>query len=531
MPIETKTREELEAIARGAMAAFISEADTSKGSDYDISAKMNAALAQSAQRSAAHVALQIFPKTADDDFILLHAQERGTQKQAATAAVGRVLITAASGTPTQPATSALTHTDGTAYSTDGGATVALPAFSGKQAIDGSTTTRILITPDTSGMAVGDPFIVNGETRAIAEVLTAISAIDVDGPPLSTAPGTGDAVAAKLGVIVAITATTTGAATNKEVGETLTLTVPDTTIVAATVVLELSGGGDEESYAELASRLEDHFAAPPGGGNAAQIREWARTTPGVRLADAIVYPNFRGLGSVDIIPIGVASCRLVGGIVCSVIAEYVRSKLFGVVDVKVLPFTYTVLESAMPVTVVVPVGSGADWSGAFTIGASSTTLRLRVTTDPRTTIEIGDRVLLTLKPGWRWRTYVREVTGTGYDGAYFIDISEELPIAPVSGDPSVIPGFAQAQEILDALEAVYDGLGPGATRTLSNAATFERVPSPGEAWPDILREGAIGRAVLGIAGTIDFSVGSLVVTTPEVQEVVRPGKITLTVTEG
>ena len=69
-------------------------------------------------------------------------------------------------------------------------------------------------------------------------------------------------------------------------------------VHGNATLTVSGGTDIESYDSLLERLLEYMRDPPGGGNAADYRRWAKEVDGV--ADATVYPLRQGPGTVDIV---------------------------------------------------------------------------------------------------------------------------------------------------------------------------------------------------------------------------------------
>lgn len=534
MPIKTNTREELEAIARGAISAFIDGADTSEGSDYDISARMNASVAHAAQRSAVHAAAQIFPKGADADFLILHAQERGTSKIPAAKARGIVLLTATGGTPAQTLGSTLSAADGSQFITTSSDACSIALWIGKTTGDGCTASRIMVRASTAGMVAGDIVKINGESRPIKEVLTSIGAIDLDGPPLTQAPAAGVTISADLGSVVSIEAVVAGSASNKEQGSTLTLAAPVSLMNAAALVLNCSGGGEEETDAELASRLMDMMANPPGSGNLGQIREVARTTPGIRIADAVVYAGLRGLGTVDVIPIGLSGARLAGQWVCDAIAAQLASVMPPVLvgGLLVGPFTYTSTAYNVTLGVVTEPGRGPDWSGSFQPQDASTKSHVILSTDPRATLSPGMRVVFRMKRGWRYRSYVRTLVGVGWDGALgYVDIDKELPDAPASTDPTMLPGSPLAEDVIAAFEATFDELGPSAYQVSGGQIVYERFPSPGVAWLDRLLPGSFSKHVLVLDGVLDLTVGGVTSTVqPDVQQVATPGLLTMTFTE-
>jgi uncharacterized phage protein gp47/JayE len=69
------------------------------------------------------------------------------------------------------------------------------------------------------------------------------------------------------------------------------------IIPAVLLLQMSGGVDDESLASLLTRVLDHLRQPPAGGNKYDYPRWALDVPGVTAA--YIYPTRRGVGSVDL----------------------------------------------------------------------------------------------------------------------------------------------------------------------------------------------------------------------------------------
>lgn len=68
--------------------------------------------------------------------------------------------------------------------------------------------------------------------------------------------------------------------------------------AATAKTAFTGGTDREKDSALLARLLDVIRQPPAGGKKNDYRQWALGVSGV--ADCIVYPTRRGLGTVDLV---------------------------------------------------------------------------------------------------------------------------------------------------------------------------------------------------------------------------------------
>ena len=93
------------------------------------------------------------------------------------------------------------------------------------------------------------------------------------------------------------ATSTGEATNLAAGETLTVTSPPAGISSmAEAPAAWTGGGDEETDAELLARHLWILRHPPAGGNKYDYITWAMSAAGVY--QAYHFPRRRGLGTAD-----------------------------------------------------------------------------------------------------------------------------------------------------------------------------------------------------------------------------------------
>ncbi|HET6606752.1 MAG TPA: baseplate J/gp47 family protein [Rhodopila sp.] len=98
------------------------------------------------------------------------------------------------------------------------------------------------------------------------------------------------------VTVPITCTTTGSAGNLAAGTSLTVASPVPGIAGSSgLVVQLTGGADQETFSAFKTRALQAYAAPPQGGDLADYVEWALAVPGVTRAWAL--PNGAGAGTV------------------------------------------------------------------------------------------------------------------------------------------------------------------------------------------------------------------------------------------
>ncbi|WP_175892396.1 baseplate J/gp47 family protein [Burkholderia cepacia] len=95
------------------------EADVGSDSDYFVRASAVGSAVEGLYQHQLWVAKQIFPDTADDDYVILHARLRGIYRKAARASSGSGVVTGAVGTDVASGLSAK-YQDGTVYTTTTG---------------------------------------------------------------------------------------------------------------------------------------------------------------------------------------------------------------------------------------------------------------------------------------------------------------------------------------------------------------------------------------------------------------------------
>ncbi|WP_028498317.1 baseplate J/gp47 family protein [Microvirgula aerodenitrificans] len=202
------------------------DADTSPDSDYFIRATSVASAVEGLYQHQAWTVRQLFPDTADTEYLERHAALRQIFRRPATAASGLIRFTGASSAPI-PAALMLSHPDGRQYETQ-----------------------------------------------------ADGVIGEDGT-----------------AVIAVTASSAGTASRLAAGTALTLRTTPVSIDSTAVVVEMLGGTETETDAELLDRLLELIRRPPAGGNKYDFRRWAMEVAGV--SAAYVYPLRRGVGTVDI----------------------------------------------------------------------------------------------------------------------------------------------------------------------------------------------------------------------------------------
>lgn len=490
MALTTYTLDELRDILLAHLRGRLPGANTAPLSEYWHLATILAIVANGNQAQALYLAEQVLPTTAERAFLDAHARTRGIDRAPATASLGKALLTGTAVGPTIAIGSVLTHASGKTYQTTSLGQLALPGWAGSKAVaPGTTLQRMVVSPDATGMAVDDTIVVGGQTRTIAAVLPETGTpIAVDFYlPLATLPSVGDAITGKIADVVEVLADVAGADGNLPAGDTLTLSSPPTNVDATATVLELSGGGDIETDAELRARVLAFMSERPGSGNRAHYREWARETPGVRLADAFVYPAYRGLGSVDVVPFGVSGTRQTGSAVNARIQAEIVAQASEHDDALVRQIV-----NSSPLAVSIQVrphpGYEPDWSGSYTThGTQASASQVKLTAVPDA-IELGDRVLVkagTSAPRLYQRTVIGKLAGE------ILVLDEALPVAPTASE-SLVAGGPLVDPILEAIESLFDAFGPG------DSSPPSRWPGT-DVWPATLRHALVIDTLMDLGG--------------------------------
>lgn len=506
MAFTTKTYDEILDLTRAMLRNRIPEADMSDGSDYDLLCRMVAAVFVGNTEGARYLLRQIFPVTAEGDFLELHAALRGIVRAVAATAVGKAILTGTATLITQPAGSGLTHGSGATYTTDAAAQTALSAASGKTCSFDCGRERLFVLPDLSDVNVGDVFTIDGNVVAVKATVPAVGAIEVF-PRLPSAPAQGTAITATIGVVVNVTCNESGSGGNRDPSDTLTVDSPATTgiddINPTCVVAEMGGGGDEETDAELRERIRAFMSLRPASGNVAHFRAWARETEDVRLADAFVYPNFRGLSAVDVVTMGVAGARQTSTLANAKVTTKLEAEKHFSDDVLVRQLGLASTPTDVSLSITPLADFEPDWTGSFTEGGgTSTTTRVYLTASAIGTIAPGDRVLVKVVINGFDRLRQRAVADVQQSGSvYWLELEEALEAVPVGGQ-TIRPGGPLAQGAIDAVEATFDALGPGDT------SPSTRHPGPSEAWEPVLRRSRLIAATQGLTGA-----DSIVLNTP------------------
>lgn len=523
MPFDAKTYEQLVELEKDEYRARIRDEDgngpdLSVGSDYDIEARVHAVAVFGNQAHAKYLARQILPSDADADFLVKHASIRGVEKGQPAAASGRVHIGLDGGTPPliQASGSLITSLEGREYTLTEAATVALPSWSGKTVRDGMTLTRVQVSPDVSGMERGHRMSISGVERTIVRVLPSIQSVEVDPPFTTTYPNT-TAITAVAGGFAKVAASESGASTNQDPGTQGTLSSPTSGLSSSVEFVEMTGGKDEQSQDSLKQDVLDVMAVRPGSGNLEGWRRWTIEVPGVGIAEAFVYPNLRGLGTLTIIPFGATDARQVGSERHTEILNYLQDQHAFDDDVELLQFSYV----GLPQTMALTVKPGTGYEPDADLGLSpqtlhgstaSTTTRLQMlNAADLDSWQVGDRIVVPITVSGLPKTEQRVIQDIDNAGAgdYRIDLTTALSAAPAVSE-SIYAGGPLYSTIETALTTYFGALGPGdtdpPTRWPASIDTFQG---------DILRAEAI-KTIQAVTGVRDHTI-----TTPAANVVTPP----------
>jgi len=492
----------------------IPDAQLGEGEPYWVLAQVLTTGTWSVFQPMAYVARQIFPTTADQEFIERHGSSRKIPRKAAGPASGPVLIVGPSAGAAQPAVT-LTDPSGSTFTMQAGVTLALAAWPTKQ-VAGFDPTRPdrFIVDDPTGLAVGDVFALGGALYVVRD-LPGGSAVIVYGPVLAANP-VGLPLTPYPGAIATVVADVAGVAGNQVPRTALVLSAPAAGIATDAYALRVSGGADIESLAAWAARMEDVDAEYPAGGNRSQIRGWTLglSTKEERDAGAVKdyalgversfgYPLFRGLGTADWIIQGARGARHLSSTKIAAEQNYIAPATptsmnpgqvaMGGADLLISDFT------DQPQDVILTIFGGPDyppdWAGGpFTVDVGTTTTRVNTTTSPIGVIPSGGRVTV-LVDNLPTTAYVSSVDAAGFN------LKTTLTAAPPAGT-EVVPGSALVEPVRDAILDMMDLLGPGDTIPPT------RFPAPDTVNPCELSIPLIDKTVMSV-----FGVRTLVVTSP------------------
>ena len=513
MPLETLELNELVDLVKAEIRRLYPSANVADFTDWALEAEILARLFLGNQQQALHALRSRFARTCPDDELDALAAAYGTRRQPASKFTGFVIATSvvAAAAETVPTGLVARSEDGTEFITTSSGTTAFTAFSPALTVgEGSSRERLTVSPGISQLSDGEVIQLDADFggvasyHAVRDLLSETSAIDV-WPSLRVDLSVGDSVIPAWGCVVAIEAVEAGAEGLR--GPWTKLTWDPSTKPADldddAIVCLLSGGGALESNDELRARLVALESGAQGVGTLADYVRWAMNTPDIRVARAFAFPNLVQQGVITVVCQGVSGSRELGPDAIDAIQDYVETQMPAVgasLDVRNASYAY---ELDIEVLITPRIGAEPDWTtgsnpSRFEIDTGSTTTRVELTSDPSSTIDVGDRVLIPSEVGGRKKTVQRTVTAVDSTG---FEVGEAVEAAPASGD-YVYSGGPIAEEVLAAIESLLDDLGPG---VFTSGVEFVRFPGSSVTAPGSLRNGRAVAACMAVEGVEDVDV--------------------------
>lgn len=505
-------RDELEERARNLLRTRRRGIDVTRFSDYDLWARILAALAWGEQKRAEGLLLLLDPRRAFGGYLEAFARDAGIGREitevgaGATYASGKVILlaTPGSGPLLQPADSILRHRDGTEFTLDMNATTSAAVDKTLYAGHLSSRSRIyqghLGDGPTSALA-GEVYLAmaTGEYAAVknADNHAALSRHLVDWYiPLDRDPALHDAYVLQQGVVASVTATKPGARGNKESKDTLTVVSPTGGVLAEAFVVSIGGGRNAMTPAELQDAVGAITSTRAPMGTLEEIRQVALACPDVLLSECFVAPAVDGLSSYALLPVR-PDGAFVGAADRAALLSYVSAR-FSPVDRFTAVSVYEELDTRFDVlTVQVSEIYRPDWQlpdeSEVGITIADATVDA-VTIEVDAPIAVGDRVIITERSGSAFLVVRRVVESVAAEPAgSVLMLDAPLPYPPTAGEAVLTPGGALAEGIVEALYAAYAARGPSA-----GGGGQVRYPAAGTSdEPD-----AIASAVSRLEGVLD-----------------------------
>jgi len=286
---------------------------------------------------------------------------------------------------------------------------------------------------------------------------------------------------------------TGSATNKEDGETLSFETPPAGIETEAILQNtLAGGCDEETDAELLARVLHAIQTPPAGGRFSDYWAWAMEVGGVDSAyvygpSSVAPDGRRGLGTVDvaILAEGTASARIPSTSLQTLVRDNIDAKRPCPADAGVLIPVKN--EQEIDITIEVHHAYDWDWRGSQTNQSelvdtwTAGTLTLKWQGTRPTDLAVNDRIFL--------NGQILTVKSLASATETVLDVAPD--IEPQHDDP-IYPAGPCSAAILQGLKDYIDSLGPA--RGLG--------ADPDQVWDDELRLSKIFDVVMDIEGVKD-----------------------------
>ncbi len=365
----------------------------------------------------------------------------------------------------------------------------------------------------------------GATKWIGQVdLTGTGGLVGIAPGVVMASGSGvqyittAACFVSLGVTqhVAAEAVEAGTAANLPDATPLTLVAPPGGVSPDSVIhTTTTDAVDVEADEDYRERVLNATRNRPASGNAAHVMEWALSVDGV--GTAFVYPRWFGLCTFAVVPLGPPGSRVSGvtpSLIAAVEAAIEEERPSGHTQYVYAP---TAVATDVALTVTPMTGYSPDWVGTLTTAAGTTATSIVTTANPATVgLVAGMRVVIEV--GAFSIGEERIVDTVNALGFTVTEAFSAVPAVPTT----VYPGGLLWQPIRDAMEALFDTLGPARS---SAPGTSERMPLPRTSWHSELYLSDIFRAADGVEGVLGVGI-----TAPaaDIDPTSAPGSIVLSI---
>jgi len=339
--------------------------------------------------------------------------------------------------------------------------------------------------------------------------------------------TGANIAIATGAKVELVAVSTGKATNVDPSTVLTWDSAAIGSLVSTCTVDadgFTGGFDADADEQLRARLIDTLSNPAGGGNVAQVRQWAEDASSA-VERAFCYAGVRGAGTYDVALVAAGGDRTVPGATVTAIDAVLAAKHPGHADVNtttISPERVDVILSATMPTPASTGGAGNGWrdtvpwpSGAVSLGSddgkvtaySAPTATVRTTTAPVAGQRIG--VWYAGTDEGQFYEYTIATVG-GVSGAWTITVVGGFIVSPLNCYVSA--GATRLADYGAAFLALVRTLGPGEkTANQDILPRGRRQPTPETTAPSDLTTSLLGAMTTAYPEITDLTYAARVAT--------------------
>lgn len=331
--------------------------------------------------------------------------------------------------------------------------------------------------------------------------------------------TGTSVGLTDGAKVQVIATTTGEATDQDAATVGTWDSAAIGNLKATFTVDaggLTGGRDEEGDEQRRERLLNRIAFPQGGGNWAQVRQWALDSS-ASITGAYVYPAVRGPASYDVAVLSAEADRSVTTAVRNATSAYILANMPGSARINVTTGAAQQMDIVLSATLPLPAsagGAGGGWRDpspwpaentkvtAYNSGTGVATVNSTATPTAGNNIGIWDYAATTPV----MREYVVASGVGGGAGAWTFTVVGGFSTTPLGCYVSA--GAVNLTDYADEFAAVMRTVGPGEkTSNPDILKTGRRRPGPDVEDPSDLTNQLIRGIMDSHAEILDLSYGA------------------------